>query len=120
MVQSIRCALFCLSPHFFQTIDACITITQIQVDSILIQDEVQQLYVQQIANPIAYPALQLPTLLSQFDNCPTAPYILARRLPEALPFESLRVRLLRIRKSTDSSPDEPERKQRMRVTNGER
>ena len=92
----------CLSPHLIQTLDACTTITQIQVDRILIPDEVQQLYSQQIAkrntelnhfvtDPVAYPVRELLALMSLFDNCPTGRYMLARRLPEAFSFAPIRV-----------------------------
>jgi hypothetical protein len=92
-----------LPPLLFQAMEACTTVTQIQVirynhQGDIVPDvcpEMQQLQntvsrnrelVQFAANPGIYPTGKLPELIRQFDNCPTGRYMLARRLPEVLSF----------------------------------
>ena len=42
-----------------------------------------------VASPSTYPIHSLPSLIVQFDHCPSGRYMLARRLPEVLSFEDL-------------------------------
>ena len=90
-------------PQLFQAIEACATLTRIEVNHHgdrrdFSPDQVQQL--QKVTtrnkelnwfrvNPCIYPTRNLPALMCQFDNCPTGRYMLARRLPELLSFEKL-------------------------------
>ena len=91
----------CHTGTLCQAIEACATVTRIQVNKFehhFSPDQVQQL--QKVTarnkeltwfrvNPSIYPARNLPALMCQFDNCPTGRYMLARRLPEFLSFDKL-------------------------------
>ena len=52
-----------------------------------------------VASPSTYPTHSLPSLMVQFDQCPSGRYMLARRLPEMLSFDDLVI------KSKDSLAD---------------
>ena len=45
-----------------------------------------------VASPSTYPTDNLPSLIVQFDQCPSGRYMLARRLPEMLSFEDLAIK----------------------------
>jgi hypothetical protein len=42
-----------------------------------------------VSCPSTYPTHNLPSLIVQFDQCPSGRFMLARRLPEMLSFEDL-------------------------------
>jgi hypothetical protein len=42
-----------------------------------------------VASPITYPTDKLPSLMVQFDHCPSGRFMLACRLPEMISFEDL-------------------------------
>jgi hypothetical protein len=85
-----------------ETMDACATITRIEVDynggrggqndnDIVVQLQSfatrnEQLFLF-MASPNTYPNDQLLDLMRQFDNCPTGRYRLARSLPEMFTFQ---------------------------------
>ena len=88
-------------PQLIQAIEACATVTWIELNNYgdrndFDLDQVQQLrnvrarnneLARFIENPCMYPTESLMALLCQFDNCPTGRYMLARRLPEHFSFE---------------------------------
>ena len=88
--------------HFFQNIQACATVTQIQVNNNdrddFDADEMRLLQklttrnqelARFITNPSTYPTDELLALIPDLDNCPTGRYMLARRLPGVFSFATI-------------------------------
>jgi hypothetical protein len=105
-------------PHhpLLDAIDACATLTQIQLDKRGIVEfspvKLQGVMTRNqelgrfVTNPGIYPTNKLLALMCQFDNCPSGRYMLARHLPAVFSFERI--------KRTASSTDRKQKKVRYR------
>ena len=90
-----------LPRQLLQALEACASVTEIYVNNDgerhdFTEHEEQQLRQitarncelgEFVANPSTFPIVQLVTLMSQFNNCPTGLYMLTRRLPEVFSFQ---------------------------------
>ena len=91
-------------PQFLQAVDACATVTTIEVQDVdpftFFSPELKQQLeaiarrnrelARLVANPSAFPMSRLPSLMLQLGNCPTGRYMLARCLPGMVSFESVK------------------------------
>ena len=89
-----------LSSRMIEAIEGCATITQFRLIHETRSDERQDPDIRRalarnnelarfVASPSTYPTQSLPSLILQFDNCPSGRFMLARCLPEVLSFEHL-------------------------------
>ena len=94
----------CCRIEALDAIEACTTVTQVQLGNFLpaaVQEKLQTIATRNrelarfIANPRAYLGDELVKLIRKLDNCPTGRYMLARCLPGITSFVKI--------KSTDSS-----------------
>ena len=91
-------------PQFLQAVEACATVTTIDVDDFdpptFFSPEVEQQLeaiawrnrdlARLVASPSTYPIGRLPSLMLRLGNCPTGRYMLARCLPGMVSFESVK------------------------------